>query len=214
MDHYYCVIDFEATCERDRKIKNQEIIEFPAVFVNAATLTADFEFHSYVKPIFNPKLTPFCKELTGIGQQDVDNAPMFGDVLNDFCLFAHHHGFDLQHNWSHEPEQVSTIQRKTLTFVTHGDWDLKTMLPSQCRLSHVRIPKLMRSWINIKNPFSQLFPDERQRGMARVLETLRLDLIGRHHSGIDDSRNIARILIELVRRGVDVESFRQMERRH
>lgn len=36
---FYCVIDFEATCEKnDPKDYVHEIIEFPAVLLNAATL--------------------------------------------------------------------------------------------------------------------------------------------------------------------------------
>merc|ERR1719453_2079952 len=40
----------------------------------------------------------------------------------------------------------------------------------------------------------------RAGGMAEMLSTLGMELIGRHHSGIDDARNIARILVELLRR--------------
>jgi len=29
-------------------------------------------FHTYVKPVLDPKLTPFCTELTGIQQSQVD----------------------------------------------------------------------------------------------------------------------------------------------
>ena len=31
---YFLVMDFEATCERDTKLKPQEIIEFPCLKVN------------------------------------------------------------------------------------------------------------------------------------------------------------------------------------
>ena len=36
-------------------------------------------------------------------------------------------------------------------FVTYGDWDLKTMLPSQCRLSGVTVPGYMGAWCNTKH---------------------------------------------------------------
>ena len=36
-------------------------------------------------------------------------------------------------------------------FVTYGDWDLKTMLPSQCRLSGVPAPACMAAWCNAKH---------------------------------------------------------------
>lgn len=35
---YYLVLDFEATCEKHKKIVPQEIIEFPVLKVNARTL--------------------------------------------------------------------------------------------------------------------------------------------------------------------------------
>ena len=67
--------------------------------------------------------------------------------------------------------------------------------------------------INIKDAFKQWCTSSRQHsrkrgkdslhfGMPGMLEALGLPLLGRHHSGIDDSRNIAAILRELARRGV------------
>ena len=39
-------------------------------------------FQSYVRPVINPKLSEFCKTLTGIEQEVVDKADVFEDVLN------------------------------------------------------------------------------------------------------------------------------------
>jgi ERI1 exoribonuclease 3 len=38
-------------------------------------------------------------------------------------------------------------------------------------------------------------------GMAGMLPALNLKLEGKHHSGIDDSKNIAKIALELLKRG-------------
>ena len=66
---YYCVIDFEATCEEINPPKyKHEIIEFPALMVNARTLSVESKFHAYCKPVINPKLSTFCINLTGIDQ--------------------------------------------------------------------------------------------------------------------------------------------------
>jgi len=40
-------------------------------------------FHQYVKPKLNPKLTPFCTQLTGITQNQVDAAKHLEEVLSD-----------------------------------------------------------------------------------------------------------------------------------
>lgn len=45
-----------------------EIIEFPTVLIDAASLEVIDEFRVYVRPVRNPTLTPFCTSLTGIEQ--------------------------------------------------------------------------------------------------------------------------------------------------
>lgn len=69
--------DFEFTCGHSPV----EIIQIGAVKLSKEeTLT----FNSYVKPKFNPVITPFCHNLTGIMQEDIDNASSFRDVLKSF----------------------------------------------------------------------------------------------------------------------------------
>jgi len=65
---YFCVLDFEATCDDVKRLSHQEIIEFPVVVVDARTFEVAAEFHKYVRPVWNPILTKFCTELTGIQQ--------------------------------------------------------------------------------------------------------------------------------------------------
>ena len=42
---------------------------------------------------------------------------------------------------------------------------------------------------------------KRGLGMVRMLNMLGLRLVGRHHSGIDDCRNIARIVQRMIQAG-------------
>lgn len=87
--------------------------------------------------------------------------------------------------------------------VTCGDWDLQTMLPAQLCASDPpfhRVPPPYRRWINVKVPFKAWQPRKGAAGMARMLELLGLELEGRHHRGIDDCRNIAKIVRALVAR--------------
>ena len=67
----YVVLDFEATCDKPKQMEPQEIIEFPLVLVDAKTLKQVDEFRTYVRPSFHPELTNFCKELTGIQQEQL-----------------------------------------------------------------------------------------------------------------------------------------------
>merc|ERR1712216_1010576 len=61
-------------------------------------------------------------------------------------------------------------------------------------------------WCNIKVPFGQAFNRSKGPGMQAMLGILRVPLIGHHHLGIDDSRNIASIPRTLVRKHCSVIS--------
>jgi len=87
--------------------------------------------------------------------------------------------------------------------VTCGDWDLRSMLPTESRRKGLRVPSSLTRWCNIKVPFGATI-GTRAAGMNGMLKTLGLPLVGHHHLGIDDSRNIASILKALIRRGADI----------
>ncbi|KAF0299241.1 ERI1 exoribonuclease 3 [Amphibalanus amphitrite] len=181
---FFLVLDFEATCQPSPRIDPQEVIEFPCLKVNAATFKIESEFHRYVRPVHHPTLTSFCTELTGITQETVDESETFPAVLA---------AFDQWHA-AHVPAGARAL------FVTYGDWDLKTMLPSQCRLSGAAVPAYMNAWCNTKHLVADV-TGSYPRAMDKLMQELNLPLLGRHHSGIDDCRNIARIVELMCRRG-------------
>lgn len=187
---YLLVLDFESTCDDQTKPRPQEIIEFPVVKVNAATLETESVFHSYVGPTAHPVLTPFCTSLTGITQDMVDGKPTLKEVLAQL------------ESWLEENNLTNPSVR--FCFVTCGDWDLKTMLPGQCKYFGIERPNYLCSWINIKRVFEAV-TGRKATGMPGMLGALGLQLEGRHHSGIDDANNIARILKELIKRKPDIQ---------
>lgn len=85
-------------------------------------------------------------------------------------------------------------------FVTCGDWDLLRMLPTQLKREAIKTNNYFKKWINIKHSFTDHYKTKAY-GMTGMLEYLKLELIGRHHSGIDDSRNIARIAVRMMADG-------------
>jgi len=187
----YVVLDFEATCNEPARIEPQEIIELPLVIVDASTGSVRSEFRTYVQPLHHPKLTSFCTELTGIKQSMVSDAPAWGEA------------FRLAQAWLDEQLTGEDGQVASCLFVTCGDWDLQSMLLRQCKLSGDHVPQRFKKWLNIKNLFRSA-TGMQGGGMKSMLEALGLELIGRHHSGLDDCRNIARILAELISRGAEV----------
>lgn len=184
---YYVVMDFEATCWKEgQSTADQEIIEFPAVFIDASTLEPIDEFREFVRPKFCPQLSAYCTQLTSIQQEDIDNAALLPQVLRRFGAWLDAYG--LQANPS------SAIP------VTCGNWDLRSMLPTEVRRKALDFHPTLGWWCNIKDVFSRAMGRDRAPGMDGMLKALRLPLVGHHHLGIDDCRNIARILQELLRR--------------
>ena len=186
---YYLVLDFEATCDETKTPKPQEIIEFPVLKVNSSTTEIEATFHSYVQPTAHPTLTPFCTKLTGITQDMVNGQPSLLEVLSMFD------------QWMTRENLKDNVD---VCFVTCGDWDLKTMLPGQCEHLKVDVPPYFRKWVNIKKAFTRI-TRMKAVSMVNMLNKLGLALDGRHHSGIDDSKNIAKILKELLKHSPNIQ---------
>lgn len=75
------------------------------------------------------------------------------------------------------------------------------MMPAECKRWSVLPDKVYRRVINVKTAFDSIYPDFAKQGMAGMLKTCGLTLDGRHHSGIDDSKNIAKIVQHLTDQG-------------
>uniref|UniRef100_A0A1B6M930 Exonuclease domain-containing protein n=1 Tax=Graphocephala atropunctata TaxID=36148 RepID=A0A1B6M930_9HEMI len=115
---YYVVLDFEATCnEVNPTDYPHEIIEFPAVLVNTEKLMIVDQFQAFVKPVINPELSPFCKTLTGISQEQVDAASEFPEVLEQFERWLAKHKLGTKNKYA---------------MVTDGPWDMGRFLYGQC----------------------------------------------------------------------------------
>lgn len=182
-------IDFEATCDQPYNAGPQEIIEFPAVVVDPGGPADGAEFHSHVRPVAHPRLTPFCATLTGIRQEQVDAAPSFPKVLKRFD------------QWRRSAAGDDALA------VTCGDWDLGSLLPRQCAQHRLAVPAWADRWANLKRLYEWHFPSATDRAhLADIAASLGVPLEGRLHSGIDDARNIARVLRKMLELGVPVEN--------
>jgi len=185
---YYCVIDYEATCEEGQAfVYPNEIIEFPAVLLRSYSGEVESEFHEYVKPKNNPILTQYCKDLTGITQEQVDGADYFPDVLKHF------------EEWL---SQFSEYPYENVCFVTDGPWDIRDFIQKQCVASDIERPKYFYAWLNLRKTFKYAFRLKNQKRLSEMLSHIGLEFEGREHCGLDDTRNIARIVQFLLENSV------------
>ena len=191
---FIAILDFEATCwekqEQRPNPKVQEIIEFPTLLIDTSNSEIISEFHEYVKPDVHQNLSKFCTDLTGIEQQTVDSGTNLDEVIKRHIEWLR----------LNDLEVIPGDGGKSFAYVTCGDWDLKTCLPNQLAY-HGRKPHVcFQRWINIKHVFSEMI-GQKAGGMVGMLKKLNLKLEGRHHSGIDDCRNIHRIAQQLLKQG-------------
>eukprot|EP01119_Soliformovum_irregulare_P020546 TRINITY_DN6676_c0_g1_i3.p1 TRINITY_DN6676_c0_g1~~TRINITY_DN6676_c0_g1_i3.p1 ORF type:complete len:551 (-),score=114.33 TRINITY_DN6676_c0_g1_i3:772-2298(-) len=190
---YIMVLDFEATCD-EGSIPSQEIIEFPVVVVNVKERTRQVGFHRYVRPVEQPDLSAFCTQLTGIQQEQVDRASLLPQVLQECEAWLQEGGY---------------LERPNkLIFCTSGDWDLKTQLAGECLRKNIAIPRYLTKWINVKIPFAQQYCDSNLRkglNLNGMLSRVDLSFEGHPHSGLDDSLNIARLVLKLIEDGYPLQ---------
>lgn len=168
------IIDLEATCWENRPPRGQEseIIEIGVCIMDAKTGKISRNEGILIKPQHS-KVSPFCTELTTLTQNLLDNE---GIALED--------AFDILR---------AEYDSENLTWASYGNYDLN-MLQDQARRFYVDYP-LGDDHINVKTLFGEIHPTIRKSvGMQRALNELGFKLDGTHHRGVDDARNIAKIL--------------------
>ncbi|KAA8580346.1 hypothetical protein FQN60_005881 [Etheostoma spectabile] len=117
--------------------------------------------------------------------------PELNPQLSDFCVKLT--------GITQERELGTTYKYAILT---DGAWDMSKFLNIQCRLSHIRYPQFAKKWINIRKSYGNFYKVPRtQTKLSTMLEKLGLKYEGRPHSGLDDSRNIARIALRMLQDG-------------
>lgn len=173
-DRPYLVIDLEATCDDGRLVPRHqmEIIEIGAVLVDGGTLQPIGEWQSFIRPVRHPQLTPFCMKLTSIRQDQVDTAPLFPEAIQALARWVAPHPVPVFASW--------------------GAYD-KNQLQQDAGHHGIRLP-LAGDHLNLKQAFSDRLGTTKRFGMAGALARLGIPLEGTHHRGIDDARNIAKLL--------------------
>lgn len=201
---FFIVIDFEATCEERNPIDYQhEIIEFPAVLVQVRTGDGEprivDEFHGFCRPRINTELSDFCRNLTRIAQSTVDAAEPFIDVHERFLRWLEKHRLGTEN---------------TFALITDGPFDMGRFLYLQVNQTEIDYPEYAKHWVNIRKAFANFykrdFYEKQQQqhsnnahqaklpGLQTMLDSLGMEFQGQPHSGLDDARNIARIVVRMI----------------
>ncbi|MCH5586004.1 exonuclease domain-containing protein [Shimazuella sp. AN120528] len=173
------IIDLEATCHQKNPPRNffSEIIEIGGVIFDTQTHSIVKEYQQFVQPVLFPILSEFCTELTSISQEQVDQGISFVDAI---------------------PNLKKLSSKYQTIFCSWGHYDRK-QLKQQCQRFHVDYP-FSTKHINLKEAHSDFY-QVRKMGMKGAMYHLKLELEGTHHRGMDDARNISKIVKQMLTDG-------------
>ncbi|WP_378178285.1 exonuclease domain-containing protein [Aquimarina sp. SS2-1] len=167
------IIDLEATCWNGSIPKGQvnEIIEIGICLLNTETGEISKNQGILIKPE-RSEVSPFCTELTTIAQELLEQE---GISFTEACEILR-----------------TTYQGHQYTWASYGQYDLN-MMKKQCSYRGIEYP-LSQYHVNIKELFVQTKGLRKKVGMKGALDILEIPLEGIHHRGVDDAKNIAKIL--------------------
>ena len=82
----------------------------------------------------------------------------------------------------------------------YSPWDIRNCLFPQCALAGVTFPNYASKWIDIRKLFSNFYQTH-GGNLSYMLTELGMEFEGREHCGLDDAKNIARIMSQLLSDG-------------
>ncbi|ADY51109.1 Exonuclease RNase T and DNA polymerase III [Pseudopedobacter saltans DSM 12145] len=167
------IVDLEATCWEDKVPTGMEsdIIEIGACLLDIQSGEISDSRGILVKPE-RSELSKFCTSLTTITRQMLDEQAIpFKEACN--ILKKEYHS-------------------QSRAWASFGAYDQK-QFQRQCGALGIGNP-MGPSHINVKTLFALKKKLAHEQGMAGALALLDIPLEGTHHRGVDDARNIAKIL--------------------
>ena len=136
---------------------------------------------------------------SGIKQEDVDNAEPFPVVLESFQKFLDENGLN--------KEDVN------YTIVTDGINDIPNFFQFAISAYNLPFPHNFRNFVEIRQLFIDVFDLNYSLNLEKMVQVTGSEFEGTPHCGIDDARNIAKIVIFLLDKEVGIVSTHKLVRR-
>jgi inhibitor of KinA sporulation pathway (predicted exonuclease) len=171
----YIILDLEATCWNPDSYQYQpEIIEIGACWINSY-MEMKKTFSKLVRPVFQPNLSLYCKQLTGISQEDLDKSKSFDVVIEQFI------------DWC-------DISDSDTTMFAWGAKDYQ-MLTTDC-IAH----KIELDWLNalvdLKSQFAKIKGLPKPIGLDKALLLEGIEFEGSRHRALPDAINLSKLFVK------------------
>ena len=176
-DQIICV-DIESTCWADHTDppigQVSDIIEIGYALLDVKS-GAILNYGSHLVHPTRSLISEFCTQLTGITQADVDTGIRFDEA----CAMIR-----------------KDLGAKNKAWCSFGEYD-RAMLMSQCKDLGINYP-FSHCHLNIKAWYGLVHGSNKSKGLRKACELEGLGWQGRHHSGLWDTFNLARLVSHLT----------------
>jgi inhibitor of KinA sporulation pathway (predicted exonuclease) len=173
----YIVFDLEATCWEGNQIgRVQEIIEIGAFRLDTYGAVSD-HFQKFVRPLVNPILSPYCRQLTGIDQKDIDLAKGF------------------RHTGAAFLEWIQTVE-DDFRLCSWGAKD-KILLEQDCIAGGLET-EWLDACIDLKAQYHHFKGLAKQRGFKKTMRLEGMEFDGSHHRALDDADNLVALFVRYL----------------
>ena len=182
----FILCDLEATCfaKWDRAHRGlfdfrpfNEIIEIGAHVTTFQDdfLTVNDSFHALVHPFINPILSQYCKDLTNLSQELIDQSSLFPLVYMKFKKWVQ--------------------QFPEYRIVTWGNYDCRQFV-QDCRLHDIDPTFFSRYHFSLKHAYMKIRNKGKYCGLKSSLEREGFHFEGTPHSAMADAWNMQHLLHE------------------
>ena len=170
----YLVADIEATCFEQFNVRdNNEIIEVGLV-VCSSSGNIQSTFQSFVRPVISQRLSGFCKKLTKIKQEWVDEAETLDRVIERAMQWLKESGVP-------EPNRIR--------WTSFGSWDNQCLI-RDCHRHNIWTP--FGHFTDLKKAYAR-YSGCKLCGLREAIENEGLIWDGQPHRAVWDAINAAKI---------------------
>lgn len=179
----YLVFDFEFTthdsmCGRPRGFF-QEVIEVGAVLLTLPEYQSSWRYQTFVRPLFFPRLSPACKNLTMINQEDIDAGIPLGDMLI----------------------KLAEVYKAGETgLVAWGNSD-REVVENCCAKYKLPCPFNWADYIDLAEEYKAFYRHERRISLKHAVEERQIERKGFYHLALDDAENTVLIVMRMLEEG-------------
>ncbi|HEX5626307.1 MAG TPA: 3'-5' exonuclease [Saprospiraceae bacterium] len=170
----HIIIDLEATCWSPGTVQyQQEIIELGACRVNAY-MEIETTFSKLIRPVKQPRLSHYCKQLTGLRQEEIEKAKTFDVVLDQFI------------DWCDMGDE-------SVVLYSWGAKDYE-LLVSDCLLHRIGLDWL-DAHVDLKSRFARIKGLPKPYGLDKALSAEGWEFEGDRHRALPDALNLSRLFV-------------------